>query len=194
MTSTPSLNRSGRPRKASTVTPHALSTNGTPTLETTPSYTANGAGGVAGGAVTMPAPSFSSNGPMTTADCEHLAGQLLDGGVSARRKLEIASELRDSAESNREFAFYDKYLAIFIPTLITILSDEKTISFMKDSADQRYRHTLLSFLQRLPHTEPFRQHEIAIMELMVKLLRIENEENALLCLKVMIDGFRSHKV
>ncbi len=142
----------------------------------------------------MAAPSFSSNGPITVAECEQLAGQLLDPSINPRRKLEIASELRDSAESNRDFKFYDSYLAIFVPALLTILADEKTISFVKDNPDQRYRHTLLSFLQRLPHNEPFRQHEVMVMDLMVKLLKVENEENALLCLKVMIDGFRSHKV
>ena len=59
---------------------------------------------------------------------------------------------------------------------------------------QRYRHTLFSFLQRLPHTEPFRHHEATVMETMVRLLRVENEENAMLCIKVIIDGFRSHRV
>jgi transformation/transcription domain-associated protein len=32
------------------------------------------------------------------------------------------------------------------------------------------------------------------MTLMVKLIKAENEENALICIKVMIDGFRAHKV
>lgn len=32
------------------------------------------------------------------------------------------------------------------------------------------------------------------MELMVKLMKVENEENALICIKIMIDGFRAHKV
>lgn len=59
---------------------------------------------------------------------------------------------------------------------------------------QRVRNTLLSYLQRLPHSEPFRQHENAVMELMIKLMKVENEENALLCIKIMIDGFRNHKV
>ena len=31
------------------------------------------------------------------------------------------------------------------------------------------------------------------MELMIKLIKLENEENALLCIKIMIDGFRNHK-
>jgi transformation/transcription domain-associated protein len=32
------------------------------------------------------------------------------------------------------------------------------------------------------------------MGLMVKLIKAENEENALICIKIMIDGFRAHKV
>ena len=32
------------------------------------------------------------------------------------------------------------------------------------------------------------------MELMIKLMKVENEENALLCIKILIDGFRNHKV
>ena len=52
----------------------------------------------------------------------------------------------------------------------------------------------MTFLQRLPHTEPFKQHAQPIMDLMTKLMKVENEENALICIKVMIDGFRHNKV
>jgi transformation/transcription domain-associated protein len=40
----------------------------------------------------------------------------------------------------------------------------------------------------------FRQYESQVMEVAVKLLKIENEENALVCIKILIDGFRAHKV
>ena len=50
--------------------------------------------------------------------------------------LPSASDLRDSAESNKDYAFYDKYLAIFIPALMTILGDEKSITFVKDCQEQ----------------------------------------------------------
>jgi hypothetical protein len=53
-----------------------------------------------------------------------------------RRKLDIAAELRDSAESNRDHAFYEKYLSIFIPALITILGDPKSIVFVKENVEQ----------------------------------------------------------
>lgn len=130
---------------------------------------------------------------MTVAECEALAAQLTDPATPLRRRIEIASELRDSAESNREYTFYDKYLAVFIPALVQILGEEKNIVFVKDNSEQRFRHTLLAYLQRLPHSEPFRQYEAKVLELMIKLLKVENEDNALLCIKIMIDGFRSHK-
>ena len=47
----------------------------------------------------------------------------------------IACELRDTAESNRDFAFYNIYLSVFIPALVTILGDEKSIAFGKESFD-----------------------------------------------------------
>ena len=31
------------------------------------------------------------------------------------------------------------------------------------------------------------------MELMIKLMKVENEENALVVIKILIDGFRNHK-
>lgn len=58
---------------------------------------------------------------------------------------------------------------------------------------QRFRNTLLAFLQRLPHNDPLKPHESSLMSTALALLKIENEENALLCIKIIIDGFRSHK-
>jgi transformation/transcription domain-associated protein len=47
----------------------------------------------------------------------------------------LACELRDTAESNRDFALYNVYLSTFIPALVTILGDEKTIAFGRESFD-----------------------------------------------------------
>lgn len=88
----------------------------------------------------MPHPSYSSSGPTTLADCESIAAQLTDPNVAPRRKLEIAGDLRDSAESNRDFAFYEKYLGILIPALITVLGDERTINFYRDNVDHVSDH------------------------------------------------------
>ncbi|BEJ12109.1 hypothetical protein CspHIS471_0205690 [Cutaneotrichosporon sp. HIS471] len=185
-----------RPRKASTA-----GTGGPPSVEQS-ALSTPASGGAGPSNHTGPAPSgiaptnatqTPTTGPMAVPECESLAAQLIDPNTPMRRRMEIASELRDSAESNRDFAFYDKYLGVFIPALVQILGDEKSIVFTKDNSEQRFRHTLLAYLQRLPHSEPFRQYEAKVLELMVKLLKVENEDNALLCIKIMIDGFRSHK-
>ncbi|KAL1410016.1 transcription-associated protein 1 [Vanrija albida] len=177
----------GRPRKASTAT----APGGTPTAESsTPGASAHHGPPTA---APTAATGITTTGPSTLAECEALAAQLSDTNTPMRRRMEIASELRDSAESNRDYVFYDKYLGVFIPALVAILGEEKNIVFVKDNSEQRFRHTLLAYLQRLPHSEPFRQYETKVMELMVKLLKVENEDNALLCIKIMIDGFRSHK-
>ena len=124
--------RVGRPRKASTAASHppVPGIGGTPTVETSAAST--GGGGISN----MPPPSFSGTGPTTAADCESLANQLVDPSLAIRRKLDIAGELRDSAESNKDFAFYEKYLAILMPALMTVLGDEKTITFSKEGPDQ----------------------------------------------------------
>jgi transformation/transcription domain-associated protein len=84
----------------------------------------------------MPPPSFSGTGPTSVADCEALAAQLLDPNVPTRRKTDIASELRDSAEGNKDTSFYEKYLGVLMPAVMTVLADERTIHFIKDSPDQ----------------------------------------------------------
>lgn len=142
----------------------------------------------------MPAMSYTSNGPVTIADCEQLAAQLLDTSLAPRRRLDAAQELRDSAESNRDYAFYDRYLGVFIPVVVQILGDEKTVSFGRENFDHRIRHALLVFIQRLSHSEPYKQHATTIMDLTIKLLKMENEDNALLCIKIMIDAVRNYKV
>lgn len=94
---------------------------------------------------------------------------------------------------------YTSYLSHLLPAALSLLAPESpapsiTISFTRDAVDQKLRHCLLTFIQKLPHTDPFRQYEKDVMDLMIRLLALENEENALVCVKVVIDGFRSHRV
>ena len=94
---------------------------------------------------------------------------------------------------------YTSYLSHLLPAALSLLAPDSPapsipISFTRDAVDQKLRHCLLTFIQKLPHTDPFRQYEKDVMDLMIRLLALENEENALVCVKVVIDGFRSHRV
>lgn len=89
-------------------------------------------------------------------------------------------------------ANYAIYLAALVPGVTKLLLEGK-VTFVRDSPDQRFRSSLLAFLQRLPHNDTLKAHEATLMSTALALLKIENEENALLCIKIIIDGFRSHK-
>lgn len=45
----------------------------------------------------------------------------------------------------------------------------------------------------MPRNEPFRQHQPAVLELVLKLLNVENEENAAICIKIIIEVIHQHK-
>ena len=55
---------------------------------------------------------------------------------------------------------------------------------------QKLRTTLLEILNRLPFNEALREYVPQILSLMMKLLQIENEENAVICLRIIIGMFQ----
>ena len=80
--------------------------------------------------------SHASNGPTSVAECEAVARLLQDKDVPLRRRVEMMSELKDSAEQPREFNFYGKYLEVLVPAVMALLGDEDKIVFYKDHMEQ----------------------------------------------------------
>lgn len=58
---------------------------------------------------------------------------------------------------------------------------------------QKLRHTLAETIHRLPHHELVRPFAEDLMRVMLNVLRDDNEENAVVALKVIIDLHRSYK-
>lgn len=58
---------------------------------------------------------------------------------------------------------------------------------------QKLRNTILEILHRLPHTDPLKDFAVDLCDTLMQLLRIENEDNAVVCLKIIIDLHRSYK-
>ena len=52
---------------------------------------------------------------------------------------------------------------------------------------------MLLWLTRLPKNDVFKPYISGMLELALKLLQAENEENGLSCIKILIDGIRSNK-
>ncbi|CDZ98369.1 Histone acetyltransferase SAGA, TRRAP/TRA1 component, PI-3 kinase superfamily [Phaffia rhodozyma] len=142
------------------------------------------------------APTAGSNasaqaGIVSVADCETFAARLMDPGSDVKTKLAIATELRESVEQFRDVD-YARYLDILLPAFTEVLRNGTPV-FGKEMGEHKLRHTLLEIIQRLPHNEYMRPFADSLMSLMLHLLRVENEDNGVICIKIMIDHNRTFK-
>ncbi|KAK9238263.1 hypothetical protein V1525DRAFT_117414 [Lipomyces kononenkoae] len=120
------------------------------------------------------------------------AQRLSDASADAKTKLPIATELRDSLETFQQPQEYPKFLSKVMPVLISIL-ESLPPSFLTVSPEQKLRNCLLEVIHRLQMNEPFRQYAVQVMQLLMSLLRIENEENGVLCMKIITGLHRTYK-
>ena len=62
-----------------------------------------------------------------------------------------------------------------------------------NSALQKLRNVILEILHRLQQPDSLRPYARELLQTVMKLLRIENEDNAVICLKIIIDLHRNYK-
>jgi len=86
-----------------------------------------------------------------------------------------------------------RFLSAILPTAMEILQTGEP-SFRKDSPEHIFRHALLDTIHRLPLNEFLKPHAPKIMALMLHLVRVDNEENGVTCIKVVIDLNRSYRM
>ncbi|KAK4050349.1 transcription-associated protein 1 [Microbotryomycetes sp. JL221] len=148
-------------------------------------------------AQTSAATSSSTTTNMTTAtnmanqDFEQMAAKLSDPSLDLKVKISLATELRDGIDMFQRDLDVAKFFDAMLPCFINILKTGKP-SFMSNTVDNRFRNLLIQILHRLPHVEPLRPHAVSLMQLLLGLLRTENEDNAVLCMKVIIDLHRTY--
>ncbi|OAP64606.1 hypothetical protein AYL99_00578 [Fonsecaea erecta] len=107
--------------------------------------------------------------------------------LNTRTKSNVATELRDSIESLcTPSSVYTKFLTRLWPVFKKILEgkpDHNPTSF-----EHILRNQILEILHRLQHqlreVEPF---ALDMVETLMELVRVENEDNAVLCLKTIMD-------
>lgn len=65
--------------------------------------------------------------------------------------------------------------------------------FVSNTPEQKLRNIILEIIYRLPQTEPLKEHAVDICKTLMHLLRVENEENAVVSVKIIIDLHRSFR-
>ncbi|KAK2732878.1 hypothetical protein FQN55_003885 [Onygenales sp. PD_40] len=114
------------------------------------------------------------------------AAKLGDASIENRVKTNVAVELRDSLEQLCSGASYSVFLAKLWPVFKKILKGDPV--FVSMSWEQKLRNCVLEILHRLPldlpDVEPYAGD---MVDLLMELVRNENEENAVLCMKTIMD-------
>ncbi|KAL4999408.1 hypothetical protein BDV10DRAFT_193620 [Aspergillus recurvatus] len=114
------------------------------------------------------------------------ASKLGDEKLDMKLRANVAVELRDNIEPLCSPATYSIFLSKLWPVFKSILSGEPV--FTNASLVQKLRNCVLETLHRLPMMSPdVEPYAADMVDLLMDLVRIENEENAVLCMKTIMD-------
>ncbi|KAI9760646.1 MAG: anaphase promoting complex subunit cdc16 [Chaenotheca gracillima] len=124
---------------------------------------------------------------MAEAKIDVFAARLGDPNLELKLKVQIATDLRDSIEYVAQGPTYAVFLKKMIPIFMKLLAGDPV--FISTSLEQRLRICVLEIIHRLPMNPPEALDPYAadLMDLLMGLAKIENEDNAVLCMKIMMD-------
>ncbi|XP_015774341.1 PREDICTED: transformation/transcription domain-associated protein-like [Acropora digitifera] len=111
---------------------------------------------------------------------------LAEATVPEEKKLKAAQEISENFESIVQSSSYSAFLEHSIPRFLKYLKEGEP-QFVSEVPTQQLRKLLLEILHRIPTNEHLRPHFQPILSLMFYLLEIENEENVLVCLRIIIE-------
>ncbi|GAB1218167.1 hypothetical protein ATERTT37_007420 [Aspergillus terreus] len=114
------------------------------------------------------------------------ASKLGDPNIDIKIRANVAVELRDNIEPLCSGASYPIFLSKLWPVFRTILRGDPV--FTNLSFEQKLRNCILETLHRLPMASPdVEPYAADMVDLLMDLVRVENEENAVLCMKTIMD-------
>jgi len=114
------------------------------------------------------------------------ASALVDVAVSDEDKLRYAQEISQKFETIAASPNYSSFLEYSISKILAVLKDGEP-QFSSDSKTQELRKLLLEIIHRIPTNDALKQHVSNILDVMFHILTIDNEENVLVCLRIIIE-------
>ncbi|XP_033155613.1 transcription-associated protein 1 isoform X1 [Drosophila mauritiana] len=111
---------------------------------------------------------------------------LNDSSSKDELKLKATQELSEHFEMIMQSPAYPSFLENSLKIFMRILQDGEP-QFIQENTMQHIRKLILEMIHRLPITESLRQHVKTIITMMLKILKTDNEENVLVCLRIIIE-------
>jgi len=127
---------------------------------------------------------------MSASNIDIVVQRLGSPDIDVKLKFEAASQLRDNLEHYSTGPIYMGFLKKLIPVFINILKGPPV--FTSTSGEQKLRSAVLDILHRLPTNppEPLEPYALQIIDLLMNLVKTDNEENAIICVKTIMDIMR----
>ncbi|KAI4289198.1 MAG: hypothetical protein L6R35_001538 [Caloplaca aegaea] len=124
---------------------------------------------------------------MADRNIDAFAARLGDPQLDVKQKLNHATELRDNIDLLCSGPSYAAFLKKLIPVFTKLLEGPPV--FVSTSWEQKLRSCILEIFHRLPmsHADVLRPYAAGIVDLLMNLVRTENEDNAILCMKTIMD-------
>ncbi|MCJ1286042.1 hypothetical protein MMC26_005384 [Xylographa opegraphella] len=129
---------------------------------------------------------------MAERSIDAFAARLGDINADPKTKLTPAMELRDNVEFLCSGSLYPIFLKKLLPIFVKLLEGPPV--FISTSWVQRLRNCILEIIHRLPMTpsEVLKPYAGGLVDLLMGLVKTENEDNAVLCMKIVMDLERSN--
>lgn len=105
--------------------------------------------------------------------------------AAMQNRLILATEVRDSIEivhTSEYLNFLKSYFRVFSTLLTQITKPQAT-----DNVEHKLRNVVIEILNRLPHSEVLRLFVQDLLKLSMHVLACDNEENGLICLRIIFD-------
>ncbi|KAL3426523.1 histone acetylase complex subunit (FAT domain-containing protein) [Phlyctema vagabunda] len=127
----------------------------------------------------------------TNSTIEIVFQRLGSADTELKLKVDAAIQLRDNLDHyTTNGSIYPAFLKKLIPIFVTCLQGPPV--FISTSLEQKLRNCALEILHRLPVNPPeaFEPFAEEVVDLLIYLVRVDNEENAVLCVKTIMDIMR----
>ncbi|XP_048350103.1 transformation/transcription domain-associated protein [Sphaerodactylus townsendi] len=111
---------------------------------------------------------------------------LTDVNTPDETKLKMMQEVSENFENVTSSPQYSTFLEHIIPRFLTFLQDGE-VQFLQEKPAQQLRKLVLEIIHRIPTNEHLRPHTKNILSVMFRFLETENEENVLICLRIIIE-------
>ncbi len=107
------------------------------------------------------------------------------------RRLELGKKLHSSLDI-LQTPTYSRFLKAFFP-VFTKLLEQLPLQQQPETSEHKLRRLIVDVLQRLPQNETIKPYIHDLLRQALQVIKSDNEENALICMHIFSDVFRTHK-